>query len=78
MIGQLVHLGVVPWASPFICLGRTDLGLALASTLGSSRRRARGGHYARISKPWSWGYAALWGLTFLTVRTGARIAEIDC
>jgi uncharacterized membrane protein len=23
-------------------------------------------HYARVSKPWIWGYALLWGLTFLT------------
>jgi hypothetical protein len=64
MIGQLVHLGVVqgfafiPWAALII----VSLSRRLALEPATSSWR----HYARVSKPWIWGYALLWGLTFLT------------
>ncbi|MGD0853110.1 MAG: hypothetical protein ABSA07_07115 [Acidimicrobiales bacterium] len=74
MIGQLVHLGVVqgfafiPWAALIIVSLSRRLSLEPAS---SSWR-----HYARVSKPWIWGYALLWGLTFLTGEPRG-IAEIE-
>ncbi len=64
MIGQLVHLGVVqgfayvPWAA--LILVSLSRRLSLEPTTTTWR------HYARIAKPWVWGYALLWGLTFLT------------
>ncbi len=74
MIGQLVHLGVVqgfafiPWAVLILVSLSRRLSLEAPST---SWRR-----YARISLPWMWGYALLWGLTFLTGEPRA-IAEIE-
>jgi hypothetical protein len=64
MVGQIVHLGVVqgfafiPWA--VLILVSLSRRLSLEPTPTAWR------HYARISKPWIWGYALLWGLTFLT------------
>jgi hypothetical protein len=64
MIGQLVHLGVVqgfayvPWAALILVSLSRRLSLEPATTTWR--------HYVRIAKPWVWGYALLWGLTFLT------------
>ncbi len=74
MIGQLVHLGVVqgfafiPWAA--LILVSLSRRLSLEPSASSWR------HYARISKPWIWGYALSWGLTFLTGEPRG-IAEIE-
>ena len=74
MIGQLVHLGVVqgfafiPWAA--LILVSLSRRLSLEPTTSTWR------HLARISTPWMWGYALLWGLTFLTGEPRG-IAEIE-
>ncbi len=74
MIGQLVHLGVVqgfayiPWAALILISLSRRLSLEPASTPWR--------HLARIAKPWIWGYALLWGLTFLTGEPRG-IAEIE-
>ena len=74
MIGQLVHLGVVqgfafiPWAALILLSLSRRLSLEPATTTWR--------HYARVSKPWIWGYALLWGLTFLTGEPRG-IAEIE-
>jgi hypothetical protein len=74
MIGQLVHLGVVqgfafiPWAA--LILVSLSRRLSLEPATSSWR------HLARIAKPWIWGYALLWGLTFLTGEPRG-IAEIE-
>jgi len=74
MIGQLVHLGVVqgfafiPWA--VLILVSLSRRLSLEPPTTSWRR------YLRITKPWIWGYALLWGLTFLTGEPRG-IAEIE-
>jgi hypothetical protein len=74
MIGQLVHLGVVqgfafiPWAVLILVSLSRRLSLEPAST---SWRR-----YARFTTPWIFGYALLWGLTFLTGEPRG-IAEIE-
>ncbi len=74
MVGQLVHLGVVqgfafiPWAT--LILVSLSRRLSLEPTTTTWR------HYARVSKPWIWGYALLWGLTFLTGEPRG-IAEIE-
>jgi hypothetical protein len=64
MIGQLVHLGVVqgfayiPWAALIL--------VSLSRRLSLEPSTTPWRHLARIAKPWIWGYALLWGLTFLT------------
>jgi uncharacterized membrane protein len=64
MVGQLVHLGVVqgfafiPWATLIL--------MSLARRLSLEPPTTTWRRYARVSKPWIWGYALLWGLTFLT------------
>src|SRR5665213_1295389 len=74
MVGQLVHLGVVqgfafiPWAT--LILVSLSRRLSLEPTTTTWR------HYARVSKPWIWGYALVWGLTFLTGEPRG-IAEIE-
>ena len=74
MIGQLVHLGVVqgfafiPWAALILVSLSRRLSLEPAAT---SWRRL-----ARLCAPWIWGYALLWGLTFLTGEPRG-IAEIE-
>jgi hypothetical protein len=74
MIGQLVHLGVVqgfafiPWAALILVSLSRRLSLEPATTTWR--------HYARVSQPWIWGYALLWGLTFLTGEPRG-IAEIE-
>ena len=74
MIGQLVHLGVVqgfafiPWAALIL----VSLSRRLSLEPASSTWR----HLARVSKPWIWGYALLWGLTFLTVAIFASPAVL--
>jgi uncharacterized membrane protein len=74
MIGQLVHLGVVqgfafiPWAVLIL--------VSLARRLALEPATTSWRHYARVTKPWIWGYALLWGLTFLTGEPRG-IAEIE-
>jgi hypothetical protein len=74
MIGQLVHLGVVqgfafiPWAALIL--------VSLSRRLSLEPATSTWRHYARVSKPWIWGYALLWGLTFLTGEPRG-IAEIE-
>ena len=74
MVGQVVHLGVVqgyafiPWAT--LILVSLSRRLSLEPTTTTWR------HYARVSKPWIWGYALVWGLTFLTGEPRG-IAEIE-
>jgi hypothetical protein len=74
MIGQLVHLGVVqgfayiPWAALIL--------LSLSRRLALEPPSSTWRQYARVSKPWVWGYAVLWGLTFLTGEPRG-IAEIE-
>lgn len=64
MIGQLVHLGVVqgfayiPWAVLIV--------LSLSRRLSLESATAPWPRYLRVTLPWIWGYALLWGLTFLT------------
>jgi hypothetical protein len=74
MIGQLVHLGVVqgfafiPWGALIV--------VSLSRRLSLEPATSTWRHYARVSKPWVWGYALLWGLTFLTGEPRG-IAEIE-
>ena len=74
MIGQLVHLGVVqgfayiPWAALIL--------VSLSRRLSLEPASATWRHFARIALPWIWGYALLWGLTFLTGEPRG-IAEIE-
>ena len=74
MVGQLVHLGVVqgfafiPWATLIL--------VSLARRLSLEPTTTTWRHYAGVSKPWIWGYALLWGLTFLTGEPRG-IAEIE-
>jgi hypothetical protein len=74
MIGQLVHLGVVqgfafiPWAVLIL--------VSLSRRLSLEPATVPWRHLARIAKPWIWGYALLWGLTFLTGEPRG-IAEIE-
>jgi hypothetical protein len=74
MIGQLVHLGVVqgfafiPWAVLIL--------VSLSRRLSLEPATVPWRHLARITKPWIWGYALLWGLTFLTGEPRG-IAEIE-
>ncbi|HEV7959151.1 MAG TPA: hypothetical protein VGP11_06780, partial [Acidimicrobiales bacterium] len=74
MIGQLVHLGVVqgfafiPWASLIL--------ISLSRRLSLEPAAATWRQLARVTKPWIWGYALLWGLTFLTGEPRG-IAEIE-
>jgi hypothetical protein len=74
MIGQLVHLGVVqgfafiPWAALLL--------VSLSRRLSLEPESASWRHYARAAMPWIWGYALLWGLTFLTGEPRS-IADIE-
>jgi hypothetical protein len=74
MIGQLVHLGVVQ-GSAFIPWGALIV-VSLSRRLSLEPASSTWRHYARVSKPWVWGYALLWGLTFLTGEPRG-IAEIE-